>query len=213
MSLTVVQSEDRLILGNDGRQRGLIVVKVKINQSILELIEGDITGQTTDAIVNAANRTLLGGGGVDGSIHRAGGTRIMEECRRLGGCDIGDAKITTGGNLLAVYVIHTVGPVYRDGKHREAELLATSYRRSLEVALENGIETIAFPSISTGAYGYPLEPASRIALRTVIDFLRANPEISLVRFVLYGQRAFSAYVQAIEEVMSAEGISPEPVES
>ncbi|MBI2844799.1 MAG: O-acetyl-ADP-ribose deacetylase [Armatimonadetes bacterium] len=175
----------------------------KINNATIELVEGDITEQTTDAIVNPANRALLGGGGADGAIHRAGGPKILEECRKLGGCDTGDAKITTGGNLLAPYVIHTVGPVYRDGKHREAELLANCYRQSLDVALQNGINSIAFPSISTGAYGYPLEAASRIALRTVIEWLREHNGLKLVRFVLFGQRSFNAYSHALKEIATA----------
>ena len=185
-------------------------MKVKVNDSALELVEGDITEQSTDAIVNAANRALLGGGGVDGAIHRAGGPRILEECRKLGGCDTGDAKITTGGNLLASHVIHTVGPVYREGKHREAELLESCYRRSLEVASEHGLRTIAFPSISTGAYGYPLEQASRIALGTVIEYLRGHPEIRLVRFVLYGQRSWNAYAEALDDLLAPTGEDENP---
>lgn len=173
-------------------------MKIKINNSVLELIEGDITEQSTDAIVNAANRTLLGGSGVDGAIHKSGGPRILEECRKLGGCDTGDAKLTTGGNLLARYVIHTVGPVYRDGKHKEADLLAHSYKQSLEIASENDIHTIAFPSISTGAYGYPLEQAAEIALSTVATYLKEHSDITLVRFVLFGQKSFSAYAKALE---------------
>lgn len=179
-------------------------MKVKINESTLELVEGDITTQTTDAIVNAANRTLLGGSGVDGAIHKAGGTRIMEECRKLGGCDTGDAKITTGGYLPANFVIHTVGPVYRDGKHKEASLLASSYKRSLEVASENDIKTIAFPSISTGAYGYPIEAAAEIALGTVIEYLKTHKDIQLVRFVLFGQRALKSYVKALQDIVASD---------
>ncbi len=184
-------------------------MKVKIKDSMLELVEGDITEQSTEAIVNAANRTLLGGGGVDGVIHQAGGPRILEECRKLGGCDPGDAKITTGGNLLAQYVIHTVGPVYKDGKHREAEILAQAYRRSLEVAEENGIKSISFPSISTGAYGYPVDKAAKIALRTVIEYLESHPSIKLIRFVLYGNRAYEAYVNALEELLESDEINVE----
>lgn len=191
-------------------------MKVKIRNTVIEVVEGDITDQSTEAIVNAANRTLLGGGGVDGAIHRAGGPRILEECRKLNGCDPGDAKITTGGNLLAPYVIHTVGPVYRDGKHHEAELLASSYRRCLEVATENGIESISFPSISTGAYGYPVDEAAAIALRTVKEYIESHPEIKLVRFVPYGRKAFEAYAKALDELMpgesSEEEDSAEPAE-
>src|SRR5678816_825451 len=151
----------------------------------LELVRGDITQQDTDAIVNAANTTLLGGGGVDGAIHRAGGPAILAECRTLGGCATGDARITTGGKLRARHVIHTVGPVYRAGGAREAELLASAYRRSLEVASANGIRSLAFPSISTGAYRYPIRDAAGIALMTVTAYLRDHPEIELVRFVLF----------------------------
>lgn len=186
-------------------------VDVKINGSTLELVEGDITEQATDAVVNAANRTLLGGGGVDGAIHKAGGPRILDECRKLGGCEPGDAKITAGGNLPAAYVIHTVGPVYRDGKHHEAELLARAYRRSLEVAAENGLRSVAFPSISTGAYGYPMEAASSIALRTVIDYLRQHHDITLVRFVLYGRRAFDTYSRALRDLEPTLLDADEPV--
>ncbi len=175
-------------------------MEVRINKSTLELVEGDITKQDTEAIVNAANRTLLGGGGVDGAIHRAGGPNILEECRRLGGCDTGDAKITTGGNLRAKYVIHTVGPIYRDGKRGEPEFLAGCYRRSLEVASDNGISSISFPSISTGAYRYPLEEASRIALKTVISYLESKTDIRLVRFVLFGRSAYEAYKRSLEEI-------------
>jgi len=189
-------------------------VRIEINSSILELVEGDITEQTTEAIVNAANRTLLGGGGVDGAIHKAGGPKILEECRKLGGCDPGDAKITTGGNLLTSYVIHTVGPVYRDGKHHETELLASCYRRSLELASEKGIRTIAFPSISTGAYGFPLDQASRIALQTVMGYLSTHTGIRLVRFVLYGERSFRAYAEVLDELTQPanENEAPEPDE-
>lgn len=179
-------------------------MRVKINKSLLELVEGDITEQTTEAIVNAANRTLLGGGGVDGAIHRAGGPRILEECRKLGGCNPGDAKLTTGGNLPAPYIIHAVGPVYRDGRHHEARLLENAYRCSLEVAVENNIESISFPSISTGAYGYPLDQAAHIALCTVINYLGSHPEMKLVRFVLYDQKSFEAYAKALEDILQSD---------
>jgi len=175
-------------------------MRVNVNQSVLELVQGDITEQDTDAIVNAANKSLLGGGGVDGAIHRAGGPRILEECRKLGGCETGDAKITTGGNLKAKYVIHAVGPIYSGGNRGEAEKLASAYRRSLEVASENGVRTIAFPSLSTGAYRYPLDEAARIALSTVMDYLQTHTDIKVVRFVLFGSEAFSAYCRALTEL-------------
>ena len=145
-------------------------MKVQIKQAVLELVDGDITKQDTDAIVNAANSSLLGGGGVDGAIHRAGGPQILAESRKLGGCETGDAKITTGGKLQARYVIHTVGPVYwREGAERSAELLSSAYRRSLALATEHGIQSIAFPSIGTGAYGFPIDEAAPIALQSIID--------------------------------------------
>jgi O-acetyl-ADP-ribose deacetylase len=165
--------------------------------SRVELVRGDITQQDTEAIVNAANTSLLGGGGVDGAIHRAGGPAILEECRRLGGCATGDAKITGGGRLRARFVIHTVGPVYGGGTRREAELLASAYRRSLEVAVANGIRSLAFPSISTGAYRFPIGEAATIALRTVTEFFAAHPgELDLVRFVLFSEADLAVYEQA-----------------
>jgi O-acetyl-ADP-ribose deacetylase (regulator of RNase III) len=167
----------------------------------IELVRGDITEQDTDAIVNAANTTLLGGGGVDGAIHRAGGAAILEECRTLGGCATGDAKLTTGGRLKARHVIHTVGPVYRDGRHREPELLASAYRRSLEVASQHHLRRVAFPSISTGAYRYPLRDAARIALGTVADYLRAHDDIELVRFVLFSAGDLAVYQDVAKEVL------------
>lgn len=162
----------------------------------IEIVEGDLTRQAVDAIVNAANETLLGGGGVDGAIHRAGGPAILAECRALNGCRTGDAKITTGGNLPARYVIHTVGPVYRDGKHGEPELLASCHRRALEVAVEHGIRTVAFPAISCGVYGYPIPEAAGIAVGTVAEFLEGHPPIELVRFVLFGGGTYVAFRDA-----------------
>ena len=175
-------------------------MEVKMGQSVLEIVEGDITQQDTAAIVNAANPTLLGGGGVDGAIHRAGGPKILEECRQIGGCPTGEARITTGGQLKAKYVIHTVGPVYKDGFHGEPQLLASCYRESLKLASARGIKTIAFPSISTGAYGYPIKEAARIALKTVKDYLSQHPEIEGVRFVLFGRPAYEAYEEDLKEL-------------
>ena len=168
-------------------------MRVKIGRATLSLSIGDITREETDAVVNAANSALAGGSGVDGAIHAAGGPKIMEECRKIGGCPTGGAVITTGGNLKAKFVIHTVGPIYRDGKHREPELLAGAYKNSLELAAKNGIKSISFPSISTGAYGYPLNEAARIAVATVASFLRTDNRLSSVRFVLFSDKAFEAY--------------------
>jgi len=174
---------------------------VKIGEARLELVEGDITQQDVDAIVNAANSSLLGGGGVDGAIHRAGGPKILVECRQIGGCPTGEARLTTGGNLKARYVIHTVGPVYQGGGQREAELLASCYRESLKLASSKGLTSVAFPSISTGAYGYPLAKAARVALKTVLDYLAQHPEIKLARFVLFGHAAYEAYEKALRELL------------
>jgi len=172
----------------------------RIHGTQVEAVQGDITREEVDAIVNAANKTLLGGGGVDGAIHRAGGPAILEACRNLNGCDTGDAKITTGGRLPATYVIHTVGPVYRDGKRGEPELLASCYRRSLEVALENGVKTVVFPAISCGVYGYPHKEAAAIAVDTVTTFVQENSGLALVRFVLFNGELFSIFEQALDIV-------------
>jgi O-acetyl-ADP-ribose deacetylase len=161
----------------------------------IDLVQGDITEQAVDAIVNAANSSLLGGGGVDGAIHRAGGPAILEECRRLGGCDTGDAKATTAGNLPARYVIHTVGPVWNGGEQGEDELLASCHRRSLEVAAELGCRTVAFPAISTGVYRFPVDRAARIALATTQSELESHPELELVRFVLFSDAHLRAFEQ------------------
>ena len=171
-----------------------------INKGVLSLAEGDITGQDTEAIVNAANKSLLGGGGVDGAIHRAGGPEILKECRKIGGCETGEAVITTGGDLRAKYVIHTVGPVYRDGRHNEPALLGNAYLNSLKLASSKGIKSIAFPSISTGAYGYPLEEASRIALKTSVKYLKENSNIKLIRFVLFGKDALAIYEKVLTHI-------------
>src|SRR3989338_11035925 len=175
-------------------------MQITINNTILSLIKGDITQEETNAIVNAANSRLAGGGGVDGAIHRAGGPKIMEECRKIGGCPTGGAVITTGGNLKAKYVVHTVGPIYRDGKHDEAKLLASAYESSLELVVKKGIKTIAFPSISTGAYGYPINEAAEIALKTVMHFIKANKGLSLVRFVLFSDRDWEVYKKTLEKL-------------
>ena len=161
----------------------------------IELVQGDITEQEVDAIVNAANSSLLGGGGVDGAIHRAGGPAILDECRRLGGCETGDAKATTAGDLPARYVIHTVGPVWNGGEHGEDELLASCHRRSVEVAAELGCRTVAFPAISTGVYRFPVERAARIALAATQEALERHPEIELVRFVLFSDEHLRAFEQ------------------
>src|SRR5574337_481556 len=165
----------------------------------ITVVQGDITKQKVDAIVNAANNTLLGGGGVDGAIHRAAGPKLLEECRTLGGCPTGEAKITKGYNLPAKWVIHTVGPVWHDGKHREDELLASCYRRSLQVAVLNGIRTIAFPAISTGAYGFPLERATRIAVREVRDFLTKHASLERVVFVCFDRQVYECYAKVLKE--------------
>jgi O-acetyl-ADP-ribose deacetylase (regulator of RNase III) len=174
-------------------------MQVSVGKSKLELVQGDITQQDTEAIVNAANSTLMGGGGVDGAIHRAGGPQILKECVKIGGCPAGQARITSGGRLKAKYVIHTVGPVYHGGTHGEAEILASAYHSSLELASEHGVKTVAFPSISTGAYGYPIDEAAHVALETVLMYLRSHPEIELVRFVLFGSAAYEVYEKALDE--------------
>jgi O-acetyl-ADP-ribose deacetylase (regulator of RNase III) len=166
---------------------------VKKRPSKIEIVRSDITKLEVDAIVNAANTTLLGGGGVDGAIHRAAGPELLAECRTLGGCRPGEAKITRGYRLPARFVIHTVGPVWRGGKHDEPETLANCHRNSLQIALENRIKTIAFPAISCGAYGYPVEEAAQIALETTREFLAVNDEIKKVIFVVWGDDVYEAY--------------------
>ena len=166
----------------------------------IEVVEGDITKLAVDAIVNAANTTLLGGGGVDGAIHRAAGPGLYEECRTLGGCPTGEARITGGYDLPAKYVIHTVGPVWHGGAHNEDELLASCYRNSLRLAAENGIKSIAFPAISTGVYRFPLDRATSIAVREARDFLHDHPTIEKVTFVCFGSSARDAYERALRDV-------------
>ena len=165
----------------------------KESDSKIEIIRGDITTLDVDAIVNAANRTLLGGGGVDGAIHRAAGPELLAECRALGGCEPGEAKLTRGYHLPARFVIHTVGPIWRGGKHGEARIMANCYRNSLQLAVGNDIKTIAFPAISCGAYGYPIEQAARIALETTRGFLVGNNRIDKVIFVLFSDDLYDAY--------------------
>jgi O-acetyl-ADP-ribose deacetylase len=176
-------------------------VRVRVNQSTLELAVGDITKEDVDAIVNAANSSLLGGGGVDGAIHKAAGSGLLAETRTLRGCETGDAKITKGYNLKAQYIIHAVGPVYYPNNGQVARLLHSAYHRSLELALENNVHTIAFPAISTGVYGYPLEEAAPIALKTVCDFLIIHPTIQLARFVLFTEAVFSVFASALDKMV------------
>ena len=165
----------------------------------LEIVMADITTLDVDAIVNAANSSLLGGGGVDGAIHRAAGPELLEECRTLGGCRPGDAKITRGYRLKARYVIHTVGPIYRDGKHGEAETLASCYRTCLALALERDLHSVAFPLISTGAYGYPVEEAMRIALREIMAFLEVHPLFGRVVVACFSRRDYDLYNRLVAD--------------
>src|SRR5213595_285178 len=167
--------------------------------SQIEINRGDITKLDVDAIVNAANAALLGGGGVDGAIHRAAGPELLMECRGLNGCRPGEAKITRGYHLPARFVIHTVGPVWRGGKHHEPETLANCYLSSLQLAVENGIKTIAFPAISCGAYGYPIPDAAQVALKTTRDFLATEDRLNKVTFVLWGEDVYDAYRQSLEK--------------
>jgi len=177
-------------------------MEFKVGNVIFQIIRGDITDVEVDAIVNAANSTLLGGGGVDGAIHRKGGPKILEDCRRIrakewpDGLPTGNAVITTGGNLKAKHVIHTVGPIWRGGFYDEAKLLRTAYRNSMKLAVANGLKSIAFPSISTGAYGYPTEEAAAVALGAVKDFLEKEDEIDKVTFVLFSDRDLGIYQDA-----------------
>jgi len=173
-------------------------MEVRIHQGTITLVQGDITEEETDAIVNAANSRLMGGAGVDGAIHRAGGPSIMAECRKIGGCPAGQAVITTGGNLKARYVIHTVGPVYQGGTQGEAELLRSAYLSSLRLASSHGLKSIAFPAISTGVYSYPLAEAARIALKTAIDYLQEHGDIEKIRFCLFDRRAYETFTEEIK---------------
>jgi len=167
----------------------------------IDVVQSDITKLKVDAIVNAANTSLLGGGGVDGAIHRAAGRGLYEECRTLGGCPTGEAKITQGYNLPAKWVIHTVGPVWHGGSHREDELLASCYRNSLALAEKHGIRTIAFPAISTGVYGFPMERAARIAVKEVADFLERNAIVEKVMLVCFDKYAHDIFAKALKEIV------------
>jgi O-acetyl-ADP-ribose deacetylase (regulator of RNase III) len=186
--------------------------EVIVNQTRLRLLQGDITQQDSNAIVNAANSSLMGGGGVDGAIHRAGGPAILEDCKQIvarqGRLPTGRAVITTGGNLKAKYVIHTVGPIWHGGSQREPGLLASAYRESLKLAAENNLKSLAFPSISTGVYGYPVNEAARVAISTVIAFLsQGKTSIKEVVFVLFDARTFAAYALALREAAEEAGLS------
>ncbi|MGE0432488.1 MAG: O-acetyl-ADP-ribose deacetylase [Planctomycetota bacterium] len=172
----------------------------------IELGRGDITREATDAVVNAANRTLLGGGGVDGAIHNAAGPRLLAECETLGGCDTGDAKITAGYRLKAKHVIHTVGPMWRGGKRHEPERLASCYRRSIELAAQHELTSLAFPAISTGAYGYPLDQAAEVALTAVLEGLARAPGIRKVRFVLFDEATLGVFQATLKRL--TDGANP-----
>lgn len=182
-------------------------ITYKIGSTTIRIIKGDITEMVTDAIVNAANSSLMGGGGVDGAIHRKGGPKILEECKRIRkeqwpeGLPTGKAVITSGGNLMAKHVIHAVGPIWRGGNKGEAELLKEAYTNSLEIAVLNRLKTIAFPSISTGAYGYPIEKASRIAVRAAKEFLENQDKLGEVVFVLFSDHDLIIYLEAAEEAL------------
>lgn len=186
-------------------------MRYQVHNSQVEIIQGNIVDQDVDAIVNAANTSLLGGGGVDGAIHAAAGPELLAECRTLGGCPTGEARITQGYRLRARHVIHTVGPVYRTigrraidseaDESREAALLASAYRSSLQLASQHGIRSIAFPAISTGAYAYPIEKAAPIALRSIADYLEQQSDIALVRLVLWDGTARRAYEQAAAHIL------------
>jgi len=173
-------------------------------RSRIDIVTGDITKLAVDAIVNAANSSLLGGGGVDGAIHRGAGPELYEECKKLKGCPTGEAKITKGYRLPAKHVIHTVGPIWNGGDRKEDEKLSRCYRNSLALAAENSLKTIAFPAISTGAYGFPMDRATRIAIREVITFLEKNPTFEKVTFCCFGSNALELYQKILTEMLATE---------
>lgn len=174
---------------------------VKISNTVISIIQGDITQEETDAVVNAANARLLGGGGVDGAIHHAGGPSIMEECRKLGGCPTGQAVITKGGNLKAKYVIHTVGPIYQGGGKGEANLLKSAYLESLKLVSARKLKSVAFPAVSTGAYAYPLSEAAHIALKTTIDYLEEDKSIECIRFILFNKKLHDIFCEELRNLL------------
>ena len=180
-------------------------MRILIGDTTLELVQDDITQQDAEAVVNAANSGLGGGGGVDGAIHGAGGPQIMAECRKLGRCPTGEARVTSGGNLKALFVIHAVGPVYNNGFSGEPQLLTSAYRNSLLLAAQHNVRSIAFPSLSTGAYRYPVRDAAQIALSTVAEFLREEAhQLQLVRFVLFDNKTFETYGTNLRRIGSIE---------
>jgi O-acetyl-ADP-ribose deacetylase (regulator of RNase III) len=176
-------------------------MKIKINETLIVLVCGDITKETTDAIVNAANERLAGGAGVDGAIHHAGGPAIMSECRQIGGCPTGQAVITTGGKLAAKYVIHTVGPIYHGGSKGEAYLLQNAYSNSLKLALEKKLQSISFPAISCGVYGYPQDKAASLAMKICIEFARENTGIKLIRHILFNRKIYDIFAAELKKLV------------
>ncbi len=174
-------------------------MEININKSLITVMVGDITKLEIDAIVNAANSSLLGGGGVDGAIHRAAGPELLSECRKIGGCPPGEARITKGYNLHAEWIVHTVGPVYNDGRHGEAKILGNAYHSSLIEADKKGIKSVAFPAISTGVYNYPLKEAAKISLATIIDFLKTDTSITDVIIVLFKEDFYNIYKEVYQK--------------